>query len=513
MRAPGTGPAARTLLALAGAVVLGLGTATASSAAPLVPAASASPSGTSTVRGVLLLGTPGTPVAGAKVTLHGAATGADPLTLNATTDAKGRFVFGGLAGGDAWSYTVTTDRGSTQFSTDALAVKAGETATTTLATYDVTTDPAAVSRSEWLVWLDVEGSSLAVQQDLAIVNSGSTAYTGTTPVPDAPDGGKAAVTLPVATGATSLSYLGAFEVCCDAISGTTWEHTRPVPPGTSTGTLRYEAPSTSTLTFPVTTQTQAFTLLVPSGTQVSSDRLAASGTQTDRGTTYQVLKGGPFTAGTTITVTLGADAAGGSSSSSLPLVAGGVVLLLAVAAVAWWLLRRRRTPTVVTPPTTGSAKAAGAKPGAAKAGAAKAGAKASSAKNGAAKAGATQAGSAKAGATQAGRAKAGTTQAGRSAPTSGAEGGTKAAARAAAPPGEATRATAPEAAAAPTAAVAATAARPADGPDVLADELAMLDLAHESGALPDEESYQRVRSSLVERLVAALGEDPDALSR
>ena len=39
----------------------------------------------------------------------------------------------------------------------------------------------------------------------------------------------------------------------------------------------------------------------------------------------------------------------------------------------------------------------------------------------------------------------------------------------------------------------------------------MLDLAHENGALPDEASYQRVRESLVARLVAALGDDPDAL--
>ena len=52
-----------------------------------------------------------------------------------------------------------------------------------------------------------------------------------------------------------------------------------------------------------------------------------------------------------------------------------------------------------------------------------------------------------------------------------------------------------------------------DDPDVLADELAMLDLAHESGSLPDEASYQRVRAALVERLMAAVGDDPEALSR
>ncbi len=455
MRAPGTGAAARILLALAGAVMIGLGTSAAPAAAG---SSSPAPSGTATVRGVLLHGDPGTPVGGSKVTLHGVADGADPLTLAATTDAKGRFVFGSLAGGDRWSYTVTAQSDGTQFSTDALAVKAAETLTTTLATYDVTTDPNALTRSEWLVWLDVEGSTLAVQQDVSERNAGKTAYTGSTPVDGAPDGGKAAVTLPVVTGATSLSYLGSFEVCCDAVSGTTWVHTRPVPPGTSTGTLRYEAPATDTLTFPVTTTTQAFTLLVPTGTSVTSPQLAPSGTQTDRGITYQVLKGGPFPTGTTITVSL-AGAGGGSSTA---LVVGRVVVGLALVGVVVWLLRRRSAGR--------AAAAAPARPSSKPAPKGKAPAPAKQTK-----------------------------------PTKPAAKPVKPAAPASSKPAVPTKPAPKQAAPA--------AARRADDPDVLADELAMLDLAHESGSLPDEASYQRVRAALVERLVDAVGDDPDALSR
>ena len=464
MRAPGTGAAARILLALAGAVMFGL-------AASTVPAAASSsspaPSGTATVRGVLLHGDPATPVAGSKVTLHGVADGADPLTLSATTDAKGRFVFGGLAGGDRWSYTATAQSDGTQFSTDALAVKAGDTVTTTLSTYEVTTDPSAVTRSEWLVWLDVEGSTLAVQQDVSERNTGRTAYTGSTPVAGAPDGGKAAVTLPVVTGATSLSYLGSFEVCCDAVTGTTWVHTRPVPPGTSTGTLRYEAPTTDTLTFPVTTTTQAFTLLVPTGTSVTSPQLAPSGTQSDRGITYQVLKGGPFPTGTTITVSLVGAGGGGTSTA---LVIGLVVVGLALVALVVWLLRRR-----------GAAQAAAAAP-------ARPGAKPAAAGKGSGKA---------------------ATKATAKAPV-------KAPAKASATPAKPTTPAAkPRAQATGRSAASGAAAGGArgDDPDVLADELAMLDLAHESGSLPDEASYQRVRAALVERLMAAVGDDPEALSR
>lgn len=456
MRAPGTGAAARILLALAGALMIGLATS-----APPAAASSASPapSGTATVRGVLLYGQPEKPVAGATVTLHGVATGADALTLTAKTDAKGRFVFGGLAGGDAWAYTATAQSDGTQFSTDSLSVASGQTLTTTLNTYATTTDASALTRPEWLVWLDVEGSSVAVQQDVSERNTGTAAYTGSTPVQNAPDGGKAAVTLPVAQGATALSYLGSFEVCCDAVSGTSWVHTRPVPPGSTTGTMRYEAPLPGSLSFPVTVTTTSFTLLVPTGTVVSSPQLTSGGTQTDRGTVYQVLKGGPFATGTTITVTLGGGAGAGGSSAAL--IVAAIAVVAAVVVLGIWLLRRRSAAAPV-PAQGKKAPAKGQKPA-----------------------------------------------------TKGQKQGPKQAPKQGSRPSATKPATAPKATTA-AASAAQQPARPApraDDPDVLADELAMLDLAHESGSLPDEASYQRVRAALVERLVAAVGDDPESLTR
>lgn len=462
-RGTGTGVLAR-ILALTGSLVLALGVA--------VPAAVAapravSPEGTATVRGVLLLGSPGTPVPATAVTLHGVAEGADPLTLTATTDAKGRFTFARLAGGDAWTYTLTSLHTGTQFSSDVLAVKSGETLTTTLQTYDTTTDGNAVTWTAWLVWIDQESGGIAVQQDVAMRNSGTTAYTGTAPVANAPDKGKAAVELPVTSGATNLSYLGSFEVCCDAVVGGLWQHTRPVPPGSSSGTLRYETPTPSSLTFPVQRTTEAFQLLVPQGIEVSAPQLASAGTQTDRGITYQVFKGGPFAAGTTLTVTVG-----GTSSSPAPWIALGLGGLVVIGAAVWFWLRSRRTPPAPAPAPRapkGSAKAAAkARPAAAKPAPKKP--------------------------------PVATPPKPAAAPAAAPAGGTRATSSTPKP--------AP-AAAAPTAA--GRASSPADDPSVLADELAMLDLAHENGALPDEASYQRVRESLVARLVAALGEDPDAL--
>jgi hypothetical protein len=451
--------AARILLGLAGALLLGL-VAPSATAAPITarPAATTSPLGTATLRGVLLLGDPATPVSGSKVTLHGLADGVDPVTASVTTDSGGRFVFTELAGGDAWTYTATAVQGGTEFTTDVVTVAPGATSTTTLRTYEVTTSAATITRPEWTVWLDVEGSTLAVQQDVAQNNSGAKAYTGTTPVQGAPDHGKAAVILPLAPGATALSFLGSFEVCCDATAGASWSHTRPVPPGDSTGTLRYEAPLVSTLEFPVATPTTTFTVLVPTGTTVTSTQLKAAGTQSDRGIVYQVLKGGPFAAGSTVTLTL---VGVGSGTPAWTWVLLAVAILALLGAGWWWI--RRRTPTPTTTPMRPVRSTRPTKP-------------------------TSGAGS-------------------RPAPKPS----TKPAAKPAAKPAPKPAATKAKpgsktASAAPARAVASGDAQ------ALTDELAMLDLAHESGALPDEESYQRVRAGLVERLVIALGEDPEALS-
>jgi hypothetical protein len=48
--------------------------------------------------------------------------------------------------------------------------------------------------------------------------------------------------------------------------------------------------------------------------------------------------------------------------------------------------------------------------------------------------------------------------------------------------------------------------------EVLAEELAQLDVKFEDGAFSDEAAYRRVRESLVRRLVETVEQDPTALS-
>ena len=455
MRDHGAGRA-RVALALAGAALFLVPGIIAALPAQAAVVRSGSAAGTAAIRGLVLLGVAHTPVPGAAVTLHGAGSTSDPVTATGTTDGAGKFEFDGLAGGSDWTYTVTTVHSGVTFSTDVIGVDAAGTATVTLPVYETTTAAAPITRKDWTVWLDITGATMAVEQDLTLVNAAGTAYRTEQPLAGAPDKGNAAVLLPVAPGATNLQYVGWFEVCCDAVVGTTWAHTRPIPPGTTTGTMRYEAPTAASLLFLVDQPTTTFTVLAPQGTTVTSPQLTSAGTRTDRGTTYQVLRGGPLAAGTTVTLDLGT----GSTVPWTWIVAGLGVLGIAAAGVWWWRRARRATtpPTAAprgkaAPPAARPRKPATAAPTAKKAGPA-------------------------------------TAKAVVGSPTTT----TKAVPVPQSAPAE------PE--------------PPVPGPTdaaVLADELAMLDLAHESGALPDDASYQRVRESLVARLMAAMGADPDAL--
>jgi hypothetical protein len=478
----------RVFLSLAGAalclgpLVLGpsaSASTTSSTATANVRAGTAT--GTAAIRGVVLLGVAHTPVAGARVTLHGAGTESDPVTASGTSDAAGKFEFDGLAGGPDWTYTVTTEHSGVTFSTEVIGIDVAGTATVTLDVFETTTAAAPITRKDWTVWLDITGATMAVEQDVTIVNSAGTAYRTPQPLAGAPDKGNAAVLLPVAPGATNLQYVGWFEVCCDAIVGTTWAHTRPIPPGTTSGTMRYEAPTPASLFFLIDQPTTTFTVLAPQGTAVTSAQLTPAGTQTDKGTTYQVLRGGPLAAGSTVTLDLG-------SGSSVPWAAiVGAVGLLAVLSVALWWWRRSR-PAIATPPRT-AASTTTPSPASSKA-TPKPAAKATSQARSKASPNTT--------------AKAPSTAASASKPTP-----TEPTTRSRPPGASAEHPTRTEPAAAPAAAAAPT--RPEDAAE-LADELAMLDLAHERGALPDDGSYERVRASLVARLMAHMGSDPDALN-
>ena len=444
---------ARRSLALSGlalvAALIGsaLATVPAQALAPSAARTADAGSGTAIISGTLVVPGPDKAPSGISVTLTGTPTNGDPITRTVTT-REGAFTFRDLAGGD-WVYTVTAPYKGATFSSDLISVPTGQGVTLKLPVFASSESAAKVRTSSWIVWLDVTGERLAVQQDLALTNAGTTAYTGKTPVTGAGEGARAAVVLPTATGAASFQYLGRFEVCCSATEADTWVHTRPINPGGSSGTLRYEAPRPSSLTFKAQFPTDKMTLLVPVGTAVSSAQLKSDGTSTDKNVTYNVYTSGALKAGDTITVSLVAPAP--ESSTPWETIALAVVVVLVAGVVVSLVLRRRK------------ASAAAASVAAAPKGA-----------------------------------KTSAVKAPKSVPQK------QDAAKKASP-------AKPARTAAPTAAVpTATATR--TQPEILAEQLAQLDLKFENGELSDEAAYRRVREQLVQQLVNEVASDPTSLA-
>jgi hypothetical protein len=378
-------------------------------------------SGGAEIAGRLIAPGPTSGIGGVTVTLTGVPASGTSITRTLVTKADGSFTFRDLAGGD-WTYTVTAPYQGATFSSDAVTVPAGQGLTIKLPVFTSTDSPAKVKIASWIVWIDVTGDKVAVEQDLSYTNSGSAAFVGTTPVAGASPGAKAAVLLPIAPGAGGFQYLGRFEVCCSA-------------------TLRYEATRPESLAFVAQFPADSLTFLVPDGTTVSSPQLTRSGTTTDKSTSYNVYKSGPVTAGGAVTLSFSAPASTDGSGTPWWLIILVIAVLVAIVVGEVLVIRRRRA--TATP--TDAPKGASAKP-----------------------------------------------------------------APAPKPPEPAkpsSRGTAPAAAAATSATVAVERSRA----EVLAEELAQLDVKFENGELTDEVAYRRVRESLVQRLIETVESNPKSL--
>jgi hypothetical protein len=406
----------------------------------------------------------GIPLGGTRVSLVAMPSSGSQVT-STKTDAKGNFSFPGLTAGSAITYTATTVYQHATFTSDGVNLTVGEVHDTTLNVYPTTVSPAAVTLTSWTVWLDFTGGKIAVQQDVEYKNAGSGAYVGTVVVDVATGSGTGAVVLPVATGAGNFEYLGRFQACCSAASSGVWAHIRPIAPGNSNGTMRYEAPLTGHLSFPAQFPATAFAILVPAGIHISSPQLQPAGNETDRGVTYQVFRGGPLAAGAVISITVGAP-----PRTIGPTAWGaGLVVLLVIGMIVWFGYRRRNRNRPVLRPPSGSASPESSQP---------------EVNSAAAKLADAPVMSSAAAKSVHGRAKPKTNE--------------RSHGKRSAPP--------------MALALASNGASELHGdPAELADELARLDLAFENGSLDNEPTYRMIREALVQRLVAAVATDPNAL--
>lgn len=310
------------------------------------------------IEGRVVNGTTDAPAAEVEVTLQLFSADADLGTTSATTDARGRFAFDELAA-DVAGYQLSVRYEGAVYRSAAAAFTTGQTVEQTLTVWEPTTDPADVVLTDYIVWIDRDGSGVGVQHDFAWSNGGDTAYVGE----GAGDDGVVSVPLP--TGATNLQYLGTFLENPGEVVGQTYVSGAPIVPGDSTATVRFSAPPLSSMTLTTPFPTTSVQLFVPQDVSVSATALRRAGTVQDevdgQTVTYQVYAAQDVAAGTTIEVSMSQGAGeSGTTNTALWILLGvaGVALVGGLAAVAIRRSRRRsRRPTARSAARPAKAKA------------------------------------------------------------------------------------------------------------------------------------------------------------
>lgn len=320
---------------------LGRALAVALAVGALAAAPQALAQSTDQITGTVVNGTTGDPAGGVEVTLQLFSQQGDLGTLSDTADNKGRFTFGEPPEGVAGYQVIATYEGA-DYHTVAQAFTPGQTREETVTVFDPTTDAAAVTLADYIVWVDRTDAGVAVQHDMNWSNSGNTAYVGD---------GDSVVTVDLPPEAVNLQYLGTFLEVPGEIQGDTYVSNAPIVPGSSTATLRYEAPPLAEMTLPLPFETTSFQLFVPEDVEVTSQQLRLSGTITDQGLSYNVYAAQNIAADTEIDATLAQSAAGGSTNLAILILVGSFALVGVIVLVVW-LVGRRRSP---------KAKARGAK--------------------------------------------------------------------------------------------------------------------------------------------------------
>jgi len=283
------------------------------------------------IQGQVVNGADETPVADVQVTVQLFSAQGELGTLSTTTDRRGRFAFEELPEGLA-GYQVIAAYGGTEFRTVAAAYTPGQTVEQTVTVWEPTSDPAEVTLTDYVVWLDREGEGVALQHDFSWDNAGSTAFVG--------EGGQV-VSVPLPPGAADFQYLGTFLENPGEVRGQRYISDAPIVPGPTSATLRYGAPPISELTLEIPFPATSVQLFVPQDVQVTSSQLRLAGTITDQGLTYQVYAAQDVAADTVLRVSM-SEVEGSDPSSPVAWILAGAAALIALVLLTVWITGRRK---------------------------------------------------------------------------------------------------------------------------------------------------------------------------
>ena len=208
-----------------------------------------------------------------------------------------------------------------------------------------TTSDAEVEVSSWVVWLDAR-DGVVVQQDLQVDNSGDEAWLGHE-LRGSEE--RAVMALPMQPGAMDLDTSGRFTQCCATVVGNEYVHTTPLPPGRSTGTIRYRVAELEHLELVSRLPVASLSINVPEGVTVHSDDVEVTGQTSSLGNVYTRHTATALAAGEPVEVRFEGLTIALVRPADLAFAALAALAVAAVAALAAHWLQRRRGP--VDPPT------------------------------------------------------------------------------------------------------------------------------------------------------------------
>jgi|GEM_PF-7106095 len=288
--------------------------------------------------GIVVHGVTGEPVEGARVRAHpdvdvevpGVGAGR-PIAASDRTDDDGRFAIGGLAVGEEFDLAVEHD-GAT-YPSQVVTAHEGQPRNVELVVHDSTTQPDDVAIASWVLWLD-QLEDVVVQQDLQVVNRGQETWVGHE-VPQIDE--RSVVRVPLQAGAAGRDTMGRFSQCCATIIEGDYVHTTALPPGETTGTLRYSLETLGSLSLPADLPVESLVINAPEEVDVEGEGFEAVGQVQSQGRTYISHQRTDVPADTVVEVDLDGLGLSGTPTWQLAAAGGaaalaGLVLVLGLAA-------------------------------------------------------------------------------------------------------------------------------------------------------------------------------------
>jgi len=233
------------------------------------------------------------PLANQSVTLQMAQNNTSRDLLSLTTDAQGRYAFGGLQSDSSVQYAIYTLYQGAQYVTDLIDLSKKADQQVNLTVYDATTSTANLAVVQTSILIDKpnpQSGLLTVSEDFFFENLGLTTYVGKL---DASHGKPNALLFSLPPGARFLSLAAGFDGYNTVQVDSGFASNAAVPPGTSEFSFSFQVPYSGTgyhFTYKAIYPTLSLTLLTPTNILTTPQGLTSKGPTNTKSGTYQMFQ-------------------------------------------------------------------------------------------------------------------------------------------------------------------------------------------------------------------------------